>query len=141
MIDVTSNLAIDEDELQIEASRSSGPGGQNVNKVATAIQLRFDVTGSKNLPPEVKERLIRLAGQRMTKEGVLLIEARRFRTQERNRQDAIERLIELIRRATKRPSPRRPTKPSLASQAKRRAEKQQRSQTKRLRRWSKNSEE
>ncbi|HMQ51073.1 MAG TPA: alternative ribosome rescue aminoacyl-tRNA hydrolase ArfB [Anaerolineae bacterium] len=141
MIEVTSKLAIDEDELQIEASRSSGPGGQNVNKVATAIQLRFDVTGSKNLPPEVKERLIRLAGQRMTKEGVLLIEARRFRTQERNRQDALERLIELIRRAAKRPSPRRPTKPSSASQAKRRAEKQQRSQTKRLRRWSENSEE
>jgi ribosome-associated protein len=141
MIEITNNIAIDEDELHLEASRSSGPGGQNVNKVATAIQLRFDVIGSRNLPAEVKERLIRLAGQRLTKEGVLLIEARRFRTQERNRQDALERLIDLIRRATKPPPPRRVTKPGPAAKAKRRAGKQRRSQLKRLRRWSEQSDE
>jgi ribosome-associated protein len=119
MIQVTNSIALDEAELQESFIRSSGPGGQNVNKVETAVQLRFDVRNSPSLPDYVKEKLERLAGKRLTNEGVLVITAQRFRSQERNREDAVERLVELIRQATERPKPRRPTRPTLASKKRR----------------------
>jgi ribosome-associated protein len=119
MIRVTKTIAIDEDELKERFIRASGPGGQNVNKLASAVQLRFDVRGSPNLPDEVRARLERLAGSRLTREGVLIINAQRHRTQERNRQDARERLLELIRRAAVRPIPRRATKPTAGARERR----------------------
>jgi ribosome-associated protein len=134
MIYITSHISIDEREVQQEFIRSSGPGGQNVNKVATAVKLRFDVMNSRSLPDDVRRRLIRLAGRRMTEEGVLIIDARRFRTQERNRQDSIRRLVELIRKAAEKPKPRRRTKPTLASKRKRLENKRHRSVIKRMRR-------
>ncbi|MBP8304937.1 MAG: aminoacyl-tRNA hydrolase [Phycisphaerae bacterium] len=112
-------MRIDPKELRFEFFRSSGPGGQNVNKVSTAVRIRLDVARSPSLPDEVKERLIRLAGSRVTEHGVLLIEARRFRTQERNRQDAMDRLAALIHQAWKRPASRRATRPTRASQERR----------------------
>jgi len=121
------------DELRFEFFRSSGPGGQNVNKVATAVRLRFDVRNSTSLPSEVKERLLRLAANRITEDGVLLIEARRFRTQERNRDDAVARLMAWIAKASEPPRPRRPTRPSPASRQRRLDAKQRRSTTKRQR--------
>ncbi len=133
MICVTRTISIDEGEIREEFIRASGPGGQNVNKVATAVQLRFDVSRSTSLPDDVRQRLIRLAGRRITTDGVLIIEARRFRTQQRNRQDAIDRLIELVRKAAKRPKPRRKTKPTLASKKRRMETKRRRSDTKRTR--------
>ena len=132
MIEITPSVQIDERELQIDFVRASGPGGQNVNKVATAAQLRFDVNAS-SLPEDVKARLMRLAGNRMTTEGVLLIEAKRFRTQEQNREDAIQRFVELVRKALVKPKPRKKTKPTPASKAKRLKEKKLRGDTKRLR--------
>ncbi len=114
MIEITPSLQIDERELQIDFIRSSGPGGQNVNKVATAVQLRFDVNAS-SLPEEVKARLMQLAGNRVTAEGMLLIEARRFRTQEQNREDAIQRFVELLRRSLVKPKARMKTRPTTAS--------------------------
>jgi ribosome-associated protein len=132
MIEITPSLQIDERELQIDFVRASGPGGQNVNKVATAAQLRFDVNAS-SLPEDVRRRLIRLAGNRVTTEGVLLIEARRFRTQEQNREDAIQRFVELVRKALIPPKPRKQTKPTAASKAKRIQAKKLRGNTKRLR--------
>jgi ribosome-associated protein len=134
MISITQTISIDEREIQERFVLASGPGGQNVNKVATAVQLRFDVAGSPSLPEEVRTRLTRLAGRRMTDEGVLLIDARRFRTQERNRQDARERLFTLIRRAAEPPKPRKKTRPTLASRARRLESKRQRGETKRRRR-------
>ena len=125
--------SIDEKELQWVFVQSSGPGGQNVNKVATAAQLRFDVAHTNSLPEEVRKRLVQLAGRRITQEGVLIIEARRFRTQEKNRQDALKRLEALLQKAHEKPKTRRKTKPSLASQQYRLAKKRRRSEVKRLR--------
>ncbi|MGA1874981.1 MAG: alternative ribosome rescue aminoacyl-tRNA hydrolase ArfB [bacterium] len=133
MIHIIDTIFIDEKEIEEEFVRSSGPGGQNVNKVATAVQLRFDAARSPSLPEEVRQRLIRLAGSRMTTDGILVIDARRFRTQERNRQDAMNRLIELIRQATHKPKIRRKTRPSLKSRERRLEDKRRRGQAKRMR--------
>ncbi|MBW2644722.1 MAG: aminoacyl-tRNA hydrolase [Deltaproteobacteria bacterium] len=141
MIHITPNIAIDESEIKEEFIRASGPGGQKVNKVATAVQLRFDVANSPSLPDDVRERLIRLAGRRITEDGVLIIEARRFRTQQRNRQDAIDRLVELIRKAAEKPRVRRRTKPTRASKRLRLEGKRRRGETKHMRRSVPHSED
>jgi ribosome-associated protein len=133
MIRITHSIAIDERELDESFVRASGPGGQNVNKLSSAVQLRFDVRRSPNLPPDVRARLERLAGSRLTREGVLIISAQRHRTQERNRQDARDRLIELIRRAAIAPIPRRATKPTAGSRERRLQTKKRRSSIKGLR--------
>ncbi len=133
MIHVTRNIVINESEIQEEFVRSSGPGGQNVNKVASAVQLRFDVANSPSLPDDVRARLISLGRGRVTEEGVLIIDAQRFRTQGRNRQDAIDRLVALIRNAAQRPKVRRKTRPTLASKMRRLEAKRSRAETKRLR--------
>lgn len=132
MIEITPTFSIDESELQFAFVRSSGPGGQNVNKVATAVQLRFDVLHS-SLPEEVKTRLNYLAGNKITTEGELLIEAKKYRTQEQNREDAIRRFVELLERAFKRPKVRTKTKPTAASKEKRLKHKKQRSEIKKMR--------
>ncbi|MFC2057244.1 alternative ribosome rescue aminoacyl-tRNA hydrolase ArfB [Chloroflexota bacterium] len=119
MIHITPTITIDESEIQENFVRASGPGGQNVNKVATTVQLRFDVANSRSLPEEVRKRLISLAGNRITEDGILIIDARRFRTQGRNREDATDRLVELIRNAAQRPIIRRRTRPTLASKIRR----------------------
>jgi len=141
MIHITPNIAIDESEIQLEFIRASKPGGQKVNKVATAVQLRFDVGNSPSLPDDVRERLVRLAGRRITQDGVLIIRAERFRTQDRNRQDAIDRLIALIRKAAATPKPRRKTRPTLASKRRRLESKRRRGETKRARRPVRPSED
>ena len=133
---ILPSLIIDEKEIKEQFIRSSGPGGQNVNKVATAVQLRFNVHHNRSLPADVRKRLMRLAGNRITEQGDLIIEARRFRTQERNRQDARERLAALIRNSTIKPKIRRKTKPSASSIKRRLEEKQRRGKLKRLRRQS-----
>lgn len=134
MLRITSTIAINENEIHEEFIRSSGPGGQNVNKVATAVQLRFDVGKSRSLPDDVRKRLVRLAGRRINQDGILIIDAHRFRTQERNRQDAIDRLVELIRRAAEKPRIRRKTKPPLASKIRRLEAKRRIGKTKHMRR-------
>lgn len=134
MIPVTASIALDENELRLDFIRASGPGGQNVNKVSTAVQLRFDAAGSPSLPDEVRQRLLSLARGRITEKGELIIEARRFRTQAANRQDAIERLVQLIRKAAEKPAVRRATRPTLASKKRRLETKKRRSETKSLRR-------
>ena len=134
MIRVTPTIALDENELQEDFLRASGAGGQNVQKVETAVQLRFDAAHSPSLPPPVRARLMKLAGRRLTKAGVLVISAQRHRTQERNRADALARLLELIREAAAPPPPpRRKTKPTLASKERRLAGKKVRSNVKALR--------
>ena len=122
-----------ENELIFEYIRASGPGGQNINKVATAVQLRFDVSHSPSLREEVKTRLVKLAGRRITSDGVLIIEAKKYRTQEMNRFDALEHFRELVKRARKKPKPRQKTRPTLASQERRIKIKKQRGETKKLR--------
>lgn len=141
MIRVTRNIALGEEEIEEQFVRSSGPGGQNVNKVATAVQLRFDVARSASLPEPVRERLKRLAGRRLTGDGVLVIDARRFRTRERNRRDAIERLVDLVRKAALAPKPRKATRPTAASKRRRLESKQRRGALKRRRRSVRADEE
>lgn len=134
MIEITPLIQIDDSEIQLDFIRASGPGGQNVNKVSTAVQLRFDVRNSPSLSAEVKERLVKLAGKRVTEEGVLNIEAKRYRTQEQNRLDAIQRLTALVQKAAERPKTRKKTKPSAGSKAARVDSKKKHGATKRIRR-------
>jgi ribosome-associated protein len=134
MISITPAIVIPEREIELEFVRASGPGGQRVNKVATAVQLRFDVANSPSLPEDVRRRLLRLGGRRVTDDGVLILQARSYRTQDRNRQDAIDRLIDLIRKASKRPKLRRKWKPSLNSRMRRLDQKRRRSEKKHWRR-------
>ncbi len=129
-IPIAPDLTLDPDELEFRFVRASGPGGQNVNKVATAVQLRFDAAGSPSLSEAVRLRLMRLAGKRLTVEGQIVIEARRHRTQEQNRQDAVDRLVALIRQAMAAPRPRRGTRPTAASRERRLAAKRRRSRIK-----------
>ena len=133
MLQITPTILIDETELQFEYIRASGPGGQNVNKVATAVQLRFDIANSPTLALDIKGRLIRLAGKRVNTDGILTIEARRFRTQEKNREDAIHRFTLLVQKAAVKPKKRRKTVPTKASRERRLKAKKQRGEIKKSR--------
>jgi ribosome-associated protein len=132
-IPINSGISIDEGELSFAFVRSSGPGGQNVNKVSTAVQLRFDASGSPSLPREVKDRLIPLAGSRATAGGMIIIEASRFRSQKQNRDDAVARLIELVRRAAAKPKTRRKSSPTRTARQRRLTSKRRRGEIKKLR--------
>jgi ribosome-associated protein len=134
LIQITKTLFIDDNDIQLDFILSSGPGGQNVNKVCTAVQLRFNVAQSKALSDEMRHRLIKIAGNKMTEDGILVIKARRFRSQDKNRKDAFKRLADLIRRAAVRPKARRRTKPSPAARQRRLTTKKKRGEIKRQRR-------
>ena len=134
MIHVTEDFAIDESELEVKFVRSGGPGGQHVNKVATAVQLRFDAGGSPSLPEDVRRRVVELAGNRISYDGIVTIEANRFRSQKRNREDAVERLVELLRQAAEKPKERRATKPTRQATRRRLEAKRHRSTVKEKRR-------
>jgi len=139
MIAVTPSLSIDDNEIQFRFVRASGPGGQNVNKVSTAVQVRFDVGNSSSLPVDVRMRLIRLAGNRINQAGILIIEARQFRTQERNRAAAVERLVGLVRKAAEKPKPREKTRPSEAAKKRRMESKKRRGNIKKMRKAAQNA--
>ena len=134
MIQISDTLAIDENDIAIDFIRSSGPGGQNVNKVSSAVQLRFNILEATVFNDQFRQRLKKIAGKRLTSEGILIIKAQRYRSQEQNRQDAINRLVEMIRKALETPKHRRPTRPTAASEKRRLATKRRRSELKRRRR-------
>ncbi|MBV7331395.1 aminoacyl-tRNA hydrolase [Chloroflexi bacterium TSY] len=140
-LEITPKLSIDEDELTFTFVRSSGPGGQNVNKVSTAVQLRFDLMHSPSLPLAIRQRAAKLAGRRLTEDGILVLTSRQHRTQSQNRARVISQLIDLLRAAAKPPKPRRKTKPTAASRERRLAKKQRRSEIKRNRRPVKGDDE
>lgn len=135
MIEITPTFTLDENELAFEFIRASGPGGQNVNKVSSAVQLRYDISQASEIPPEVKQQLKKLAGSRMTQEGVIVIEAKRYRSQEQNRVDAINRLVMLLQKAFEPVKKRKPTRPGTTAQAARVASKRRRGELKRIRRY------
>jgi ribosome-associated protein len=135
MTEITPSLSLEDSEIQFEYIRASGPGGQNVNKVATSVQLRFDITNSQSIDSEVKDRLIKLGGNRVTTNGVLILEAKRFRTQEQNRIDATQRLITLIQKALEKPKLRKATRPGVTAKAARIGDKKRRGETKRIRQY------
>jgi len=135
MIEISPTIRLEESELHYDFIRAAGPGGQNVNKVSSAVQLRFNVLQSASLPDDVRQRLVKLAGRRINQEGELVIRAAQYRTQEQNRFDALERLVELVRQAAEKPRVRKSTRPTVTAKARRLASKKQHGEIKRLRRY------